>query len=61
MTFGVWQVKKLIESTRFIFDASGLLSVLEPRFGTSRRTLPGRKLSRDDFGRNHYFQTDHIV
>lgn len=45
MTFGVWQVKKPIESTRFIFDASGLLSVLEPRFGTSRRTLPGRKLS----------------
>ena len=36
---------KPIESTRFIFDASGLLSVLEPQFGESKRTLPGRKMS----------------
>ena len=32
-------------SARFVFDASALLSVLEPRFGSSVRTLPGRKLS----------------
>lgn len=34
-----------IESTRFIFDTSGLLGVLEPRYGESSRTLPGRKMS----------------
>lgn len=35
-----------IESARFIFDTSGLLSVLEPHLGVSRRTLPGRTMSR---------------
>ena len=34
-----------IESTRFIFDTSGLLGVLERQYGDSTRTLPGRKMS----------------
>lgn len=31
--------------TRFIFDASGLMGVLEAKYGDSDRMLPGRKLS----------------